>query len=226
VQTSRSHLSVRLRLCTLASLGAAMLMALFHAPVDPLMGPIQKLIYIHLPAAVASLVAAFVVFVASLAFLWTRRRLWSRLANAAAGATVACSLMVLGTGMLWAKVYWGSWWTWSPRLTFTLGMSVLYIGYLLIDRLIVPATRRWTACAVYGSIAYLEVPLVYLSMRLLADVHPDSIPLSSEMKVTLVPWFLFFLCACAELIASPFLRTGRPASRRPASLDLPVSGVH
>lgn len=226
MHASRSHLATSLRLCTVASLSTGLVAAAFYAPVDPLMGPIQKLIYIHLPAAVASLVAAFAVFAASLAFLWTRRRTWSRLACAAARATVACCLMVLGTGMLWAKGFWGSWWTWSPRLTFTLGMCILYVGYLLLDRWVTPVMRRWAVCAIYGSVAFLEVPLVYLSMRLISDVHPDAIPLTAEMKVTLVPWFIFFLSACAELIAAPFLRSTRPAARRHGAMDLPISGVH
>ncbi|CAG0961279.1 Heme exporter protein C [Phycisphaerales bacterium] len=194
---------------TLAVLSVAVGMALFYAPVDESMGLVQKLIYLHLPAAIAALFAAMSVFVGNLAFLWTRSRVWDEMASAGARVTVFCSLIVLLTGMVWGQSYWGFWWTWSPKLTFTLILCVLYAVYLGLRLVVRPWHRRAVVCAVYGAVAFLDVPLVYLSVRLLPDVHPTSLPLTPEMRQTLIPWFVFVALAGTGLIATPVARRAR-----------------
>lgn len=194
------------RAATVALLLFSAFMVVFYAPVDTAMGPIQKLIYLHLPAAIASSVAALLVFVTSLGYLWTRNPVWGRCARAAGVAALGCSIAVLVTGMIWARVQWGLWWTWSPRLTFTLVMCVLYAVYTALQYL--PRDRaRWeTRCAVYGCVAFLDVPLVYLAIQMLPDVHPTSLPLTHEMRLTLLPCYLLLGVVCTDLIASPALR--------------------
>jgi heme exporter protein C len=219
-----SHLSGILRVAGLCALLVAGAMAIFHAPIDEQMGPVQKLIYLHLPAAILSFVSAMVVFVASLGFLWTRQDVWNRVARAAGIATVLCSATVLATGMIWAHFMWGLWWTWSPRLTFTLVMCVLYAGYLLLRRL-PGGSEKWdTRCAVFGCVMFLDVPLVYLSIRLLPDVHPTSIPLTAAMRETLIPCYLAVGLGCAQLILSPVLNAVR--KQPPAAIDHADASSH
>lgn len=194
---------------TLAVLAVALAMAVFYAPVDESMGLVQKLIYLHLPAAISALFSALAVFVANLAFLWTRGRVWDEVALAGARVTVFCSLLVLVTGMVWGQSYWGFWWTWSPKLTFTLILCVLYAAYLGLRPMVRPWHRRAVVCAVYGAVAFLDVPLVYLSVRLLPDVHPTSLPLTTEMRQTLIPWFVFVALTGAGLVGAPVLRRTR-----------------
>lgn len=190
----------------MVALAVAGSMVVFYAPVDSVMGLPQKLIYLHLPAAIASFVTAMVVFVASLGYLWTRKPIWNQVARRAGIATVVCSLAVLLTGMIWAHHTWDLWWTWSPRLTFTLVLFVLYAGYLAMQYLPSAASGRWeTRCAVYGCVAFLDVPLVYVSIRLLPDIHPTSLPLTGEMRQTLLPCFVLAGLVCLDLIAGPAL---------------------
>lgn len=199
-----------LQVVIVATCAVAIAMVAFYAPIDSAMGVVQKLIYLHLPAAIASFVTAMGVFIGGLGYLWTRKDVWNRLAHASGRATVACSLVVLITGIVWARVMWGVWWTWSPRLSFTLVMCLLYLAYLLLKRKAGSASTWETPSAIYGCIAFLEVPLLYLAIRLLPDVHPTSLPLTGEMRQTLVPCFLLVGLVCVRAMWSSLTAVGQP----------------
>jgi heme exporter protein C len=92
--------------------------------------------------------------------------------------------------MIWGHSAWGQWWTWSPRLTFSLVLWLLYVVYVMIRASIESPQRRALISAVYGTIAFLDVPLVWLSVRLMPDIHPTSIALAWPMKLTLIAWFV------------------------------------
>jgi heme exporter protein C len=154
------------------------------------MGTIQKIFYLHLPVAINTFVAALVVCIASIGYLWQRSLAWDDLAAAAGKVTALFCAVVLLTGMIWGKKAWGAWWTWSPRLTFSLVLFLLYAVYLMIRPAIESPQRRAVVCAVYGIAAFLDVPVVYLSVKLMEDVHPSSITLDPEMKRTLLAWFV------------------------------------
>src|SRR6185369_3039387 len=83
--------------------------------------------------------------------------------------------------MIWGRQAWGEWWTWSPRLTFSLILWALYVGFVAL-RPLLPANRRARVSCVYGILAFLDVPLVYMSTKLLPDVHPASIDLSAAAR--------------------------------------------
>jgi heme exporter protein C len=153
-------------------------------------GEVSKLIFIHLPAAVIALGGALVVFVASVGYLGWRTSDWDRLANAAAEVTVVNATVLLLTGIFWAKSVWGQWWIVSPRLTFSFILWLLFVVYLILRSRIPQADRRATLSAVYGVISFLDVPLLYLSVKLLPDKHPMSSGLSHETAGTLAIWFV------------------------------------
>lgn len=159
-------------------------------PVEKTMGPIQKVFYFHLPVAINTFVAAMVVFIASIGYLWQRKMWWDDLASASARVTALYCSIVLLTGMIWGKEAWGQWWTWSPRLTFSLVLWLLYVVYLMIRPAIESPQRRALVSSVYGIAAFLDVPVVYLSVKMMPDIHPKSIELAPEMKTTLLAWFL------------------------------------
>jgi heme exporter protein C len=164
------------------------------------MGPIQKIFYLHLPAAICTFLACLVCFVASIGYLMQRRVFWDDLASAAARVAVQLCSVVLITGMIWGRSAWGQWWTWSPRLTFSLVLWLLYVVYLMIRMSVESGQRRAVIGAVYAIIAFLDVPLVYLSVRLMPDIHPSSISLATPMKLTLAFWFLPILMLTVGLI--------------------------
>lgn len=204
-------------------------LAVFYAPVESTMGVVQKIFYVHLPSAINTFVGFFIVFIASIGYLVQRRAWWDDLAVAAAKAGVLFCSVVLLTGMTWAKGAWGAWWTWSPRLTFSLLLWLLYVVYLILRASIDSEQRRTMVAAAYGVVAFLDVPLVYVSARLLPDIHPASITLAHEMKLTLAFWFLpVTLLNIGFITAGYALGARRRATRpqpgaeatRPMNLDL------
>jgi heme exporter protein C len=191
-------------LLTAAAFAATLAMLWVYTPTELTMGVVQKVFYLHLPVAINTFLACLLVCVASVGYLWQRRMWWDDLAGAAGKiAALFCGIVLL-TGVIWGKSAWGQWWTWSPRLTFSLVLFLLYVVYLMIRPAIESPQRRAVVCAVYGIAAFLDVPLVYLSVRLMPDIHPTSISLAPEMKLTLLAWFVPVTMLMAGLIATRF----------------------
>jgi len=164
-----------IRLCALAAVAVSLLAqwaVWFYAPIERSMGVVQKIFYIHLPMAWWSLVSFFVVFVASILYLVKGRERYARLAGAAAELGVLFSGLALATGMCWARPIWNVWWTWDPRLTTTLVMWFIYSAYLLLRSSDVGGQRKNAVLAVLGVVAFLDVPLVFISARYWRSIHP------------------------------------------------------
>lgn len=199
---------------TAACSALAVAMLVFFTPEEATMGVIQKIFYLHLPVAIATFLACGVVFVASIGYLVQRQAWWDDLASGSARVAVLLCSIVLMTGMIWGKSAWGQWWTWSPRLTFSLMLWLLYAVYLVVRGTIESPQRRAVVCAAYGVIAFLDVPLVYLSAKLMADIHPSSVTLAPAMRWTLLAWFVPVMLLAAGLIGSA-TRASRLSRIRP-----------
>ena len=228
---TKDYLGVLYWTVALAALAAAVVVLFTYTPVEETMGPVQKIFYVHLPLAINTFIAATVVFVASIGYLWRRRAWWDDLASAAAKVAVFYCSGVLLTGMIWGHAAWGQWWTWSPRLTFSLMLWLLYAVYLMVRTSIESPQRRATVCAVYGVTAFLDVPLVWLSARLMPDIHPSHVELIPSMKITLALWFVPVTMIAIGLIGAGyrFGRTLREKGKRVVvaaarSPRLPVRG--
>lgn len=189
-----------------ASLVLAIGLASFFAPVDPSMGLVQKLVYLHIPCAMAALLGSVGAFVGSAGYLWSHARVWDRVAHRSAYVVIVSAAVVLATGVVWGRSFWGVWWTWSPRLTFTLALFVLYGMYVVLRCWRGGSEKRASVAAVYACVAFLDAPLVYLSVRLIPDVHPTSIPLTGEMRVTLAAWFVATGMCSIGVVLGPALR--------------------
>lgn len=190
---------------TLALFVASVAMLFLYTPVEKTMGPVQKIFYLHLPIAINTFLACFFVFIASIGYLWQRKMWWDDLAFAAGKVAVLYCSVVLLTGMIWGKSAWGSWWTWSPRLTFSLVLWLLFVVYLMIRPAIDSPSRRAMISAVYGIVAFIDVPFVYLSVKLLPDIHPASIGLAPAMKLTLLLWFVPITLLAIGLLRAGYL---------------------
>ena len=151
----RNRLITMYWLLVMALFGGAVYLVAFRTPDEASAGPIQKIFYLHIPVATSTLLGCLVVFIASAGYLWQRTSGWDDLSASAAKVTVVLCTVVLLTGMIWGRGAWGRWWTWNPRLTFSLMLWLLYVGYLLIRNSIDSAQRRAVVAAVYGIIAFL-----------------------------------------------------------------------
>ncbi|WP_051617178.1 cytochrome c biogenesis protein CcsA [Desulfonatronovibrio hydrogenovorans] len=143
-----------------------------YAPVEATMGLLQKIFYFHLPLAWWGLLCFFLVFCASAGFLITRNPSFDRLALAGAELGLLYATLALVTGSIWARAAWNTWWTWDPRLSTTLVMWFIYAGYLVLRKSMDNPGKMRAVSAVLGIVAFLNVPLVFLSARMWRSIHP------------------------------------------------------
>lgn len=144
---------------------------LFHSPPDAKMGEVQKLMYVHVPAAWNAFVAYFVVFVSSAMFLVRKKLFWDHLAASSAEVGVVFTALALALGSIWGRPTWGIWWTWDARLTTTAILLFLYIGYLSFRSFVEERDRRARLSAPLGVLIFLNVPIVYMSVRWWRTLH-------------------------------------------------------
>jgi heme exporter protein C len=160
-----------LGLLALAALTASAIMSLAVAPPDAEQGNVQRLMYVHVPAAWLAYLAFTVVFVASIAYLRTKKTRWDRLAAASAEIGVLFTALTIVLGSLWGKPVWGTWWTWDPRLTTTAILLLIYVGYLAVRKLPDSPARRARWAAVVGIVGFVDVPIVQLSVTWWRSLH-------------------------------------------------------
>src|SRR2546428_11781067 len=145
--------------------------ALGYTPVEPSQGLAQKIFYLHVPAAIWAELAMVFVGLASVFYLFTKDPRLDRFAAASAEVgTVFCAI-VLTTGPIWGKPIWGTWWTWDARLTFTLFLFLLYVGYLLLRSAVPDPTMRARYAAVLGICGMCEGPFTHFSVNLFPTLH-------------------------------------------------------
>src|SRR5713226_6804663 len=183
-----------------ALIGVAGYAALFLAPPERTMGLIQRIFYFLVPSAWTGFVAFFISFAASIAYLLRRQPKWDWLAVAGAEVGVAFFTCVLVTGPIWAKPVWGIWWTWDARLTSTFVLWIMYMSYLILRSLVADPERRAVTSAVFGIFAFLDVPLVYMSIRWWRTQHPQPV-IAGGSGSGLDPqmWRVFLTCWAALL---------------------------
>jgi heme exporter protein C len=161
----------------LLGLAGVYVLALGFTPVEARQGLAQKIFYLHVPAAWCALLAFSLVGIASGLYLWLKDPRLDRFAAASAEVGVAFSAVMLTTGPIWAKPIWGTWWTWDARLTLTLFVFFLFIGYLALRAAVHDPAERARFSAVVGILGMLLVPFVHLSVYLFRTLHPQPIVL-------------------------------------------------
>ena len=172
----------------LAVLGAFWV-ALVLAPPDRAMGDVQRIMYVHVPAAWSGFLAFLVVFVSSIAYLARRDERYDHLAHAAAEVGVVFMALAIALGSIWGKPTWGVWWTWDPRLTSSAVLLAIYLGYLALRGVTDDPERRARWSAAVGIIGFLDVPIVYLSVLWWRTLHqPPSSPETIAQPMLLALW--------------------------------------
>jgi len=174
-----------------AAMVAALYMALLYAPTEATMGDLQRIFYFHVPAAWSGFLAFAIVFAASIQWLRTKAYRWDAVAASAAEVGLVFTTAALVTGSLWAKPTWGTWWDWDPRLTATLLLWLVYLSYMILRSAVDNPSQRATLAAVVGIIGFLDVPVVFMSIRWWRTVHPvvlsgSSFNLEGSMLTTLL----------------------------------------
>ena len=145
--------------------------AILMSPPDAAMGHTQKIMYVHVPTAWSAFLAFFLVFGYSVRYLWSRDERHDRIAHGAAEVGAVLTALTIAQGSIWGKPTWGVWWTWDPRLTTTAIMLLIYVGYLALRAFTDDPDRgaRWAAAV--GVIGFINVPIVYMSVRWWRTIH-------------------------------------------------------
>lgn len=154
-----------------AFLVASQAVAIAISPPDRDMGDLQKIMYVHVPAAWMTMLAPITVLVFAVKYLWSRREEDDLVAAAAAEVAATFAGLTLLLGMIWARPTWGVWWTWDARLTSTLVLFLILAGYLALRAVVDDREQRAQWSAAVGILGAINVPIVYMSVRWWRTIH-------------------------------------------------------
>jgi heme exporter protein C len=168
------------------------------APTEETMGDVQRIFYVHVPAATVGFMLFFVNFLASIYYLWKRSARADALAATAAEIGIVFCTVVLITGPIWARYAWGVWWSpWDMRLNTTLMLWLLYVSYMVLRRSSTAGSTSVLAASL-AIFAFLDVPIVYMANRWFRTHHPSPMigtpNLDPRMQHILFINMFAFLC--------------------------------
>jgi len=179
-------------------------LAVAFAPPEQVMGLIQRIFYYHVPSAMMLFVSAFVCGIASAIFLFKRSAAADRIAVSAGELAIVFGLIVMVTGPLWGRKFWGVWWQWDAKLTSAFLLWMIFVAYLLVRRYGGPgAEKLGAAMALFGM---ANVPFVYVAANYWRTLHPNT-----NVVMTLEPGMRgpFWFCVASFLLLYGLLLTLR-----------------
>jgi heme exporter protein C len=188
-------------IATYISMLVAIFLIFIYAPSEQMQGIAQKIFYFHVSSAITMFFAFFVVFVASIMYLWKSSDWWDAVALSAAEIGVVFCTLVLITGPIWGRPIWGTWWSWDPTLTLTLVLWLIYVAYLML-RINAHDPKRARFAAILGIVGFVDVLLIRWSVEKWRTLHPKPV-LIQEGGTTGLPFtmlWIFAVCLGAFLL--------------------------
>ncbi len=211
-------LGVGLALVGVAGILYSHWMIFFWVPTESTMGIIQRINYVHVPMAWITELAFGLTAFASIIYLWLEDDRADAAAVAAAEGGMYFCLALLVAGSLWGRVAWGTFWTWDARLTFTLLLWFIFLGYFLVRRSTENPNRGVRLAAVVAIMGALDIPLIHMSVYWFPTLHPEPVYLrpdgptaDSEFTITLIVAFLSYTLLFLGLLS---LRYGVEVAQR------------
>jgi heme exporter protein C len=144
----------------------------FYAPLEKVMGAVQKVFYYHVATAWVGMLGFGAAMVAGIIYLRTGNRKWDIVGLAAVEISLVFFLITIIMGAIWARPIWNAWWTWDPRLTTATIVELVYAAYLMLRQGIEDPDRRARFGAVYAILGFISVPLTFMSIRIFRTIHP------------------------------------------------------
>jgi len=151
---------------------AAAGLVFFYAPVEVMMGPVQKVFYFHVATAWVGMLGFMVAAIAGIVYLRKGSQLWDIIGYAAVEISLIFFLTAIILGSIWARPIWNTWWTWEPRLTTAAIVELIYAAYLLLRKGVDDPERRARFSAIYAIFGFFSVPITFISIRMLRTIHP------------------------------------------------------
>lgn len=147
-------------------------MVFFYAPMERVMGQVQRVFYFHVSTAWVGMLGFLVAAIAGVVYLIKGDRKWDIVGLAAVEISLVFFLITIVSGSIWARPAWGTWWTWDPRLTTATIVELVYAAYLMLRQGIEDPDRRARFGAVYAVLSFISVPLTFISIRFFRTIHP------------------------------------------------------
>ena len=188
---------------TAAMLLGSTYLIFFYAPIEVTMGIVQKIFYLHVPAAFAMYAGFIITSVASLLYLLRPRRVFDIAAVIGVEIGLLFGVFVLISGPLWGYKAWGKAWVWDPQLTATMVLFLMYGGYWLLRLFSGPSQRVRTIAAVLAILSAVGIPFVHFAVRLWGGIHPtvereggDGLAeaIATTFGITMLSVLLLFTC--------------------------------
>jgi len=180
----------------------------FYAPLEAIMGQVQRVFYFHVANAWVGMLGFMVAAIAGVAFLRKGDHKWDIVGLAAVEISFVFFFIAIISGSIWARGSWGTWWTWEPRLTTAAIVELVYAAYFLLRQGIEDPDRRARFGAVYAILAFISVPITFISIRIARTIHPVIIGSGSaaaegsfEMTPRMLQAFMFSLITFSFIFA-------------------------
>lgn len=202
---------------------AGLYVGFFVAPTDWQQGESYRIIFIHVPAAwMAMFIYLVMAFWCALS-LTLNTRLSAMMAQALAPTGAMFAFVSLWTGAFWGRPTWGAYWVWDARLTSTLILLFLYLGFMALRAAIDDPRRADRAAALLALVGVVNVPIIYFSVRWWNTLHQGatiSMTAAPKMAETmLTAMLLMALAAWAYTIAVALHRVRSIMLEREALAD-------
>lgn len=222
LNTATRVLGILTALFMLASLYLGLV---WSPPERTMLGESVRILYFHAPAAWAAYLSFGVVAVASALYLWKRQRIWDIIALASAEIGVLLTTLTLISGMLWGKTVWGTYWSWDARLTSTLVLWLIYVGYLMLRAAIDDPERRARLAAIVGIVGALDIPIIHFAVLWWRTLHPQPIavrpggpamdaPLVITLNVSMIAFTLLYFYLMSARVQLELTRDRYEARRQ------------
>jgi heme exporter protein C len=180
----------------LGLLGALVMIFNLHTvflnlPDEAMQGAVYRIIFVHVPAAINADIFFTVALVTSVLFLVKKNFVYDSISVSCIEVGTMLVLVNLVTGSIWGKSQWGIWWAWDLRMTTQLMCFLLYLGYLVVRPAITEPTQRATISAFISIFAYMDIPLVFMAIRLpnVRTQHPGAVLETGQMAPIFLPPF-------------------------------------
>ena len=205
---SKPRLLTILDVVTILLFITAVGMVFLYAPLEAVMGQVQRVFYFHVANAWVGMLGFMVAAIAGVAFLRKADRKWDIVGMAAVEISFVFFFIAIVSGSIWARGSWGTWWTWDPRLTTAAIVELVYAAYLMLRQGIEDPDRRARFGAVYAILSFISVPLTFISIRIFRTIHPVIIGSggagaegSFDMTTKMLTTFMFSLLTFSFIFA-------------------------
>ena len=180
-----------LGILVLAGSALVLWLSFIATPADRVQGESVRLLYLHVPSVTVAYVACSITFVASAMWLWKRSEWWDLVGSSAAEIASVFTAITLITGMVWGQATWGTAWEWDPRLTSTLFLFLLLVGYQALRAAAPDRDARARRSAVVGLLLIPNIVIVNRSVEWWRSLHQDATLFRTDLDFRIEGLMLF-----------------------------------